>query len=228
MKVQITYVDGHIGSETQASQSLDSFNKHNWSATLNQGITPETINENDFTSKIISNSRLVGWEKEKSRKFLVKKSCLFNNLKFCERVIEGNEPMVFAEHDAVCIKDYEPFDFDEFCFLSLEYAFQPPTALATRALRNWKPPSVNGVHDFPNNYPLLYYKKNIWKDSFMTPGTAAYALSPKGAQKILVAVQTHGLDQSDFIINSYNIRLQYLYPSPVRYNSKNLNLSHRL
>jgi GR25 family glycosyltransferase involved in LPS biosynthesis len=60
----------------------------------------------------------------------------------------------------------------------------------------------------------------------MTPGTAAYALTPSGAKKILYAAKKRGLEQSDFIINSANIRLQYVYPSPVKYNVVNLQSSH--
>ena len=228
MKVQITYVSGHADSEAQSAQALHSFTNHGWDAKLNTGITPDTLNESDFTDKIIANGRLADFQEQNYRKYLVKKSCLFNNLKFCERVIEADEPMVFAEHDAVCIRDYKPFDFDEFCFLALKYAFQPPTALAKHPLNKWKIPTTIGVNDFPADYPLRYYRKNQCYGYAMTPGTAAYALSPSGAKKILHAAETHGLDQSDFIINNYNVRMQYLYPSPVRYTDKNLNLSHNL
>ena len=139
MKVQITYVKGHVKSKSQSAQALQSFKKHGWDAELNVGITPDTLDESDFTDKIIADGRFADFKEQNYRKYLVKKSCLFNNLKFCERVIEADEPMVFAEHDAVCIRDYEPFDFDEFCFLAMEYAFQPPTALAIAQFRNWKP-----------------------------------------------------------------------------------------
>ena len=228
MKVQVTQVKGHAISEKQAAQAINSFDKHKWTVTVNNGITPDTLTESDFTSNIINKSRLNDFQSNNPRKFLVKKSCLFNNLKFFEKVIDVDEPMVFAEHDALCIRDYTDFEFDEFCFLAMEYAFQPPTGLAVQPYRGWKPEKKIGVFDFPKNYPLLYYKENIYKNSLMSPGTAAYAITPKGAKKILNAVTTHGLDQSDFIINSYNIRMQYVFPSPVKYNSMNLNLSHRL
>jgi GR25 family glycosyltransferase involved in LPS biosynthesis len=228
MKTYITYVSGHNGSESQANESLESFRCHNWNASKIQGVTPDTIDETEFTDKIIKNGRLVDFKRENLRKYMVKKSCLFNNLKFCQRVIHEDEPMVFAEHDAICIKEYTHFEFDEFCFLALEYAFRPPTTLAKPPLSTWKMPSAIGVNDFANDYPLKYYKKNHCFGHSMTPGTAAYALSPAGAKKILHAVETHGLDQSDFIINSYNVRMQYLYPSPVKFNSQNLNLSHTL
>ena len=62
----------------------------------------------------------------------------------------------------------------------------------------------------------------------MIPGTAAYAISPKGAKKLLRAAKDIGIDQSDFFINTHNIKIDYVNPSPVKFNSKNLNTSHRL
>ena len=42
----------------------------------------------------------------------------------------------------------------------------------------------------------------------------------------LGAVTRYGLDQSDYIINSMNVKLQYANPSPVKFNSKNLSTSN--
>ena len=61
----------------------------------------------------------------------------------------------------------------------------------------------------------------------MTPGTAAYMLTPAGARKLLRAAEKHGLEQSDFIINERNMKLQYITPSIVKFNKRNLNLSHQ-
>ena len=60
----------------------------------------------------------------------------------------------------------------------------------------------------------------------MAPGTAAYAITPKGAMKMLKAVQKYGIDQSDFMINSHNIEMQCLIPSPVKFNKINLSTSY--
>ena len=60
----------------------------------------------------------------------------------------------------------------------------------------------------------------------MAPGTAAYALTPKGARRLLDALETHGIDQSDFFINSMNVSMDYISPAPVKFNSKNLKTSH--
>jgi len=52
-------------------------------------------------------------------------------------------------------------------------------------------------------------------------------LTPMGAKKMLKAVEKHGLEQSDMVINGRNIKLQYISPSIVKFNTRNLNLSHR-
>ena len=60
----------------------------------------------------------------------------------------------------------------------------------------------------------------------MVPGTGAYAITPKGAEKMLDTVDIFGIDQSDFMLNSYNINIQYVLPSPVKFNSTNLSTSY--
>jgi len=226
MKARLHYVKGHIGSEEQAMQSLASFRRYGWDVELVEGVTPDTIDETEFTSKILGGSRLEDFAAQDYRKFLVKKSCLFNNLRLMVDCVESNESMIFLEHDSICTANYEEFEFDEFCSLSYEYAFKEPTALAKY---DWTPISlVKGVLPFCRTHPLQYYKNSIYKGSNMTPGTAAYAISPRGAMKVLDAVERNGIDQSDFLINSDVIKLDYLNPSPIRYANTNLNLSHTL
>jgi GR25 family glycosyltransferase involved in LPS biosynthesis len=225
MKVQITYVKENRGSVKQSAESLESYLKHGWDASLNVGITPSTLNKKDFDYIDMPNGRISSFLNNEKRKYPIKVSCLFNNLRFAQKVIEHDEPMVFAEHDSVCIDRYSGFSFEDFCFLAMDYAFKPPTVLKSF---NWTPQPTVGVQDFPDDYPLKYYKKTLYKGWNMTPGTAAYALSPSGAKKILHAVEQYGLEQSDFIFNAYNVRLQYISPCPVKYNTTNLNLSHKL
>ena len=46
------------------------------------------------------------------------------------------------------------------------------------------------------------------------------------AKKLLSAIDKHGFDQSDFMINSKNVRMQYIVPSPVKFNTVNLSTSY--
>ena len=225
MKTQITYVKDNKGSVKQSAESLDSYLNYGWNASLNEGITPKSLNKKDFDFLDMPSGRLNSFLINEKTKYPIKVSCLFNNLHFAKRVIESDTSMVFAEHDSLCIDRYNGFSFEDFCFLAMDYAFKPPTTLAKY---NWSPKASIGVQDFPKDYPLKYYKDTVYKGHYMTPGTAAYALSPSGAKKILYAVERYGLEQSDFIFNNHNLRLQYITPSPVKFNTTNLNLSHKV
>jgi GR25 family glycosyltransferase involved in LPS biosynthesis len=229
MKGQIVYVKGHTDSEKQAQVSLDSFLKYGWEVELVEGITPKTLDESEFDYPNQKDGRLDAFQSQNSPAYKIKKSCLFNHLRFFQRVIEQNTPMAFLEHDTVCQSAWTDPTFDELLILNLDHAFKPPTTFGDKpGFSNWQPPySMTAVNDLPSDYPLKYYKNNQYKGHNMIAGTAAYIISPKGAKKLLNAL-SQGLDQSDFFINSRNVRLQYLSPSPVRFQKVNLNTSHKL
>ena len=52
------------------------------------------------------------------------------------------------------------------------------------------------------------------------------AWSGEGAKKMIKAIQLHGMDQSDFMINSKNVIMQTCIPSPVTFNTVNLSTSY--
>ena len=227
MKCQLLYVKGHQGSEEQSQVALRSLEKFNYDVELIEGITPDTLNEDDFPYGNLPGGRLQDFADQKSRKYYIKKSVLFNNLKFAQRVIEADEPMILFEHDIIATKPLPDFEFEDFCFLSYEHAFKPPSALAKTPYVAYIISGDPGINDFPPSYPLKYYKDSKYKGAVCSPGAAAYALSPKGARKLLEGVKA-GLEQNDFTLNSHNLRMQYLYPSPISYQQENLNLSHTL
>ena len=78
----------------------------------------------------------------------------------------------------------------------------------------------------PSVTPLRYYKPTIFLDSYMVPGTAAYAVTPQGATKLLNAASIHGWDQSDFFINTSIVDIRYILPELFSFKYKNLNMSH--
>ena len=114
-------------------------------------------------------------------------------------------------------------------------AFYPPAELGRiqhgNRLANWY---ENTIHKYGLNqlawsgYDLGYHKESIYHGAMMTPGTSAYILTPRGAKKLLSAAEKHGLEQSDFIINNDVLNMEYIYPSPVKFQKVNPNLSHRL
>lgn len=227
LKGQIVYIKGHKESEKQAHSALESFKRFKgWDIELEEGLTSTTAPMiAEFETKIIEESRLHNFKIENYNKFCTKMACAINHLVFFRKVITADEPMVFLEHDAVCLESWLNYDFDDYLCLNAEFVFRPPNKLGLMQFKDYNFPSF-GVADFPENYPLLYHKNNIWKNSKMAPGTGAYAISPKGAKKMLHAITTLGIDQSDFMINSSNVRMQYITPSPVKFASVNLSTSY--
>lgn len=222
MKAQIVYVKGHEGSEKQANAAYKSAWKNGLKPELVEGFTRKTIH---VQRKIIQESRLHNFKKENVNRFLTKCACAHNHIKFWERVVKQNETMIFLEHDAVVTMPWGDYEFDEYLILNGEFVFRPPNKLALQQYKNFEW-SGFGVTDLPDDYPLKYYRENSWKDSDMAPGTGAYALTPKGAKRLLSAVDVYGFDQSDFMINSYNVNIQVVLPSPVKFAEVNLSTSY--
>jgi len=227
LKGQITYIKGHKQSEEQATKALASFKKYNgWDVKLVEGLTANTAPMiAEFNNKIIEESRLHNFKVENYDRFCTKMACAINHLVFFREVVTADEPMVFLEHDAICLESWQSYEFDDYLCLNAEFVFRPPNKLGLQQFKKYNFPSF-GVNDFPEDYPLLYHKNNIWKNSKMAPGTGAYAITPKGAKKMLHAITTLGIDQSDFMINSSNVRMQYIMPSPIKFNSVNLSTSY--
>jgi len=239
MKGQIVYIDEIEQSIEQAKIAKKSFEKFSWGKDIElcKGITPKTIQMNKYPWGLMKHARLQTFNKHKQ---LSKLSCIHNDLSFCEEIVDTNEPKCFFEQDIICIKEL-PLDetqilekTQDFLFLSFEYAFLPPNILNNFSfIKKWFFEQWNvekrkpDVYQFPSNYPLKYYKQNHYKNSFISPGLGAFLLTPNGAKKILSSAKKYGLEQGDMLFNSYNITMQYLYPSPIAYQKINLNLSHK-
>lgn len=234
MQTCVIYVKGNQASEEAVAKTVESLEKHKWNYTLVEGVTAKTIDHDEFPFPLLKGGRLESFQlnvrASEQRKFLTKKACLFNNLRLARFVTETNKPAIFMEHDVVATTDQPTaHGIKDFCFLNMDGAFFDPSALNKSHLRAWYQQHSHGlgVQDFPYNYPLRYYKDSIYNGSAMTPGTSAYILTVSGAKKLLACAEK-GLEQSDFIINSTVMDLQYLYPSPVKFQSVNPNLSHKL
>lgn len=226
MKGQIVYIKGHKESEKQARDSYKTFISNGWDVQLVQGITPKTLDESEFDYPLIEGGRLHDMKSKGESKYFIKKSCISNQIRMWRKCVEENVTMVFIEHDAICISPMK-YEVDELLCLNIDYAFKPPSVLANYPnLNSYMSPPTIAPQPLADDYPLLYYKANKYKGSKMIPGTAAYAISPKGAKKLLECAEKNGIDQSDFFINTYNIKIDYVTPSPVKFNGVNLNTSH--
>lgn len=222
MKGQLVYIKSHQKSILQSEEALRSFKTYGWKIERHAGITPKTLGDHP---PIIENSRLWQFKKEKNTKFKTKLSCALNNYNFWHKVVETGETMAFIEHDAICVGFSEPWEFEDYLILNAEHVFRPPNKLGVSAFSHFSFPKRKGINDLPKDYPLPYRHENKWKGYNMAPGTGAYAITPQGAQKMIDAVK-QSFDQSDFMINEHNVKIQYVYPSPVKFNKINLSTSY--
>lgn len=220
MKAFIIYVKGHEKSEQYAKASLKSCEGSGFDAELLEGVTPDTIDQHEQYPEI-ENGRATFFKREDTKKYLTKKSCFTNHIRVWKKCIELNEPVAFIEQDAYCIANWNNVIFDELLILNINSAFKQPVF---DDIRN-KPSFDLGKKVYKNS-PLVYNKDNIWKDSPMIPGTAAYAITPKGANRLLKNLETYGWDQSDYFINTYNVNMEYMIPEYFTFKFKNLNMSH--
>jgi len=229
MRGQIIYIEGHPHSGKQSKNSKNSWVEHGWEMERVPGITPNTLDEAEFPWGDMLRGRLFEIGNNEPWKYYIKKSCLFNNLRFARKVLEEGEAMVFAEHDSLCIGPPQWYhkNVQDFCFLAMEHAFtpRPNNQLGNRGFKYYSPFVGTGLHPFPEDFPLKYYKRTGYFGAKMCPGTVAYILTPSGAEKILAAAEKNGLEQSDFIYNTNNLNMEFDWPSQVNY-MENLNTSH--
>ena len=220
MKSYIIYVKGHEKSEQYANACLKSCLNSGFEAELLEGVTPDTIDQYDQYPEI-EDGRATYFKKENTKKYLTKKSCFTNHVRVWEKCIELNEPVAFLEQDSYCVWNWDNIRFDELLILNIQSAFKQPVFDHI----GYKPNFQLSKHVY-NQSPLVYNKKNAWNESIMIPGTAAYAITPKGASRLLDNLATYGWDQSDYFINSHNVNMEYMMPEYFTFKFKNLNMSH--
>jgi GR25 family glycosyltransferase involved in LPS biosynthesis len=219
----LTYLENNKQSCQQANESASSFRSLGWEVHLTRGLTPQTYPISDY--KVMSGSRLMSFYFENQKKYATKRACVMNHVRFWERVVAADEPLVFLEHDAIAVSAPVDWQFEEVLVLNAEYAFD--FGALRGKFRGWKIPTVEEVSPLPEDYPLLCrVKDSPYFGAKMICGTAAYAITPKGARAMLTVVEERGLEQSDYIINDMNVVIEYVCPSPVKFNSKNLGTSH--
>lgn len=226
MKTRIVYVKGHEGSEDQAKTALESLLRNGWDAYMEPGVTPETLHLHDRGFSDTINGRLIDFFNENKQVYYRKKSCVYNTINFAYQVREAGYPMASVEHDVIAVGSWYNYPVDEFCVLTYQFLKQPPSPLSQPRYRNFKLNGTTlGLNDFPSDWPIVNNRNNIWKGGLMLAGMMGYVLTPKGADKIIKAVEENGIDQCEFMVTSKIVRLQYVWPSPINFSPINYNLS---
>ena len=219
MKAFLIFVKDHLGSTTQASTALASCKNTGFEVELMEGITPSTLSQSRVHA---DGSRASNFFEQNLKLYKTKNACFLNHVRVWNKCIELNEPIAFLEHDVGCIRDYIEEDFEDVLILNILSAMKQEVFNDIKDKGKWD----IGIHSY--EYEPLRYRHLVedWKGSFMMPGTGSYAVTPKGAQKLLDAYEKYGWEQSDFFINTANVTIQYIVPEYFTFKSKNLNMSH--
>lgn len=110
-----------------------------------------------------------------------------NHVVFYRDLIKADEPMMFAEHDALCVKDWTNHSFEEYLACSA----------VSKQGKNFIDTGEKGVVD--TRRPVA--------------NTASYIVKPVAARKILDRIETCGLDKSEQNIKRCSgLRVQMIIP----------------
>lgn len=223
MRAFIVYVKGSSLSEQYASKCKQSFKNHSgWAPEWFEGITASTLKQHktfehkepSFAGKTLS--------KGSKQIYLSKKACAHNHYRLFKICVELKEPIAIIEHDSYCIGDWNNYDFDDILVLNIASAIRDGIRDVHRR-RNENTIVNTGIHDI--NLTRLNYYWDPKIQGHMMPGTAAYAVTPKGAQKMITVFEEHGWDQSDAIINTAFVRIQTIMPELFTFQLPNLRMS---
>lgn len=231
MKAIINYLKGHKQSEALSKECFDSLEKYNWTPALQPGITPNNWNSKApwiYNGKLLKDGRInqmISKGGKEKKIGVTKMSCFANHINFWKEVIKRDEPMAFIEHDIVAIGSLD-ISFDEYLILNAETAFSgQPKFSHVPKISNYKVSTKKGIHNLAPDWPLIYNKDTDFYGAAMVPGTASYAVTPKGAKRLLDAYNKYGFEQSDYFINSYTVKIQYIIPSPCTFNKEYITTS---
>ena len=226
ISADIIFLKDHEKSSALADDCKESCDKYGISATMVPGISPVNLSyyEMKYPIKPLPESRAWDYEKQQQPMLQNKKSCFMNHILFWKRVIASGEPRVFLEHDALALRPLDKMEFDEVLVLNMDSAFRHNKNL-------WKKHKESYVYKNqkpeirPLESSLRYWKNNVFNGGYCVPGTASYAVTPKGAQRLWDSVWKNGWDQSDFFINTKNVNIEYVDPDVFGFNGVNLQTS---
>lgn len=230
MKAFVIYIKHHVESELAAKECLESCEGRGFEAELFEGVTPNTLAlwDNHYNLKPIPNSRAESYFKSDKKKHDTKKSCFTNHVILWKKCVELKEPIAVLEHDALCKRPWENLEFEHVLCMNMNASMQHNRNLWKhfKGTYTYSSKGKTEILNTDDNYKFRYWKDNMFKDGVCIPGTASYAVTPAGAEKLLDTAFSYGWDQSDFFINGKNITLQHASPEYFEFSGDNLRTSH--
>lgn len=226
MKAFVIYVKNHTKSESYSKLVLDSCKDKGFEAELFEGVTKHNLSsyEDKYDFKRIIPSRANDFYGQNIDLFKTKKSVFYNGYRLWNKCVELDQPIVVLEHDSVCVREWDNLEFDELLVLNGQSCWNQPV-FDHVWLRHIKPQYFNPINEYDSK--ILWYKfKNYFYGSYMIPGAAAYAITPKGAKRLIEKTHELGWEQNDHFINTKSIRIQVAGKEYFSFHSENLNMSH--
>lgn len=224
MRAFIIYVKSNKLSEEYANRVLNSFQKFSgWEPELFVGLTPETLIEfeKEFPIEVKKNSRAEDFQKRNAVVFRYKKSCSMNHYRLMQKCVELNDVIVVPEHDVCCVSDWRNLEFEGVLVLNIESAAKDLRLKGLVRLDEVQ----EGIHDLAKIMLRKYRHDSRLSEARIMPGTAAYAVTPSTAKKMIEAYETIGWEQSDHIINTAYVPICVLLPEMFGFGSPNLRMS---
>lgn len=229
MKTFVIKILGHTKSEEQAEKCMNSALLHGYNVEYFSGTTPDTLYEAEKIWKfgVMEPSRAYNFKGENIHKYFTKKSCFMNHVRLWNECVKSNEPIIVLEHDALAKRKWDNANFKEVLVLNINSAKANNRNVGKKfGPFEYKKTGHTEIHEL--NYNFRYWQENIWEGGCLMPGTASYAITPAGANRLLESLYKNGWDQSDFFINGKNVNIEYASPEYFGFNGKNLKTSRGL
>jgi GR25 family glycosyltransferase involved in LPS biosynthesis len=228
MKTFIIHIKGNANSEKTAGWAYDSCIENGYEPELFDAVTPKTLKEFDkkYNLTVLKPSHMYDRQIGKNgskHTYECKYSVFLSHYTLWNKCVELDEPIIILEHDALALRPWGDTKFDELLFLNMH------SGLYQNIFDDKPRPELfKGVHTYINPF-LIYRAENIWHGAGLIPGAASYAISPKGAKRIISNVEKYGWDKPDYIINTKIIRVQYSHPDHFQFSHhlfKNQRTTH--
>lgn len=215
----------HAQSVEYANIALASFASFcGWSPQLFEGVTLQTLPhyQEEFQIPLKQPSRAMEYIHQPKGK--IKQCCSLNHYRLFKLCVELDEPIAVVEHDSHCVSDWSAPLFDDVLLLNLVSSLRQP--VLAPILRQNPDPFPTGIDEININGLRYRHIDPALTGKHIMPGTAAYAITPAGAQKMIDAYELVGWDQSDFMINTGYVRIQTIVPELFTFKLPNLSTSH--
>lgn len=212
--VHVHYTPDHLGSVWAGNRSKNSFEKHGWNVKLVEGHTPSTV---EFNHMLLPEGRTQFIINNNPERTLVKLSILSNHLRFWEMVSKGTEPMIYAEHETICVENkFDLPEFEDVLALHIDNKNNQYQSMHVNLNEDYFHYYLKeGIHDLPPDYPYEYTYPTKYEGAKIMVGASCYALTPQGATKLLTEVEEHGAEQGDMLINTKAVNIKYKTPALV-------------